>query len=154
MSTTQAISQMRAASVPSVSPQAQPRVSPQQKLNNLFKQIDTDGKGTVTKAQFEQAFSKLNLPTSVKSLGAEATFSKLDTKHSGSISKQDFVSGMEALMKNPSVAKTKQAGTETKAAAATPQGDPTAQPPAALPPAALPPAQEGGTIGKNINITA
>ena len=71
---------------------------PAQKMANLFQQIDTSGSGTITKAQFEQAFQTMNPPGSIKSLGADAVFSKLDPNGTGSVSKQDFVNGMSSMM--------------------------------------------------------
>jgi len=86
----------------STSPQvwsgASGRMSPTQKMTSLFQQIDSSGSGSITKAQFEQAFQTLNPPKGFKDMGADATFSKLDPKGTGSVSKQDFVSGMTSLM--------------------------------------------------------
>ncbi|MDR3376177.1 MAG: EF-hand domain-containing protein [Ancalomicrobiaceae bacterium] len=78
---------------------ASSRMSPSQKMSKAFDQIDTSGSGTITKSQFEQAFSSLNMPSSVRSQGADAIFSKLDPSNSGSVSKQDFVSGLIDQMK-------------------------------------------------------
>ncbi len=74
-------------------------MSPSTKMSNLFDQIDTTGSGTITKAQFEQAFQKLNPPGSFQAAGADAVWSKLDPNGTGSVSKQDFVNGMTTLMK-------------------------------------------------------
>ena len=72
---------------------------PAQKMANLFDQIDTSGSGTITKSQFEQAFSSLNPPASVKSAGADTVWSKLDPNGTGSVSKQDFVKSMVDTLK-------------------------------------------------------
>ncbi|MCX7174775.1 MAG: EF-hand domain-containing protein [Proteobacteria bacterium] len=64
----------------------------------LFDKIDTSGSGTITKAQFEQAFQKGNPPKGFQQAGADAIWAKLDPKGTGSISKQDFVSSMTTLM--------------------------------------------------------
>lgn len=71
---------------------------PQQKMTNLFDSIDTSGSGSITKAQFEQAFQSKNPPGVFKSQGADAIFAALDPTGSGSVSKADFVSGMTKLM--------------------------------------------------------
>jgi hypothetical protein len=99
MSTTGGISNMRAASVPKVASGASPTVSAQQKISNLFPADRfKSGTGRITKAQFEQAFSKLNLPASVKGIGLEAAFSKLDPSGTGVVSKKDFIQGMQSMM--------------------------------------------------------
>jgi len=71
---------------------------PSQKMSNLFSAIDTSGSGSISKAQFQQAFSQMNPPASFKSLGAEAIFAKLDPSGTGSVSKQDFINGMTNMM--------------------------------------------------------
>jgi hypothetical protein len=68
---------------------------PQQKMSNL---IDTSGSGSITQAQFNQAFQTNNPPAVFQQQGAAAIFSALDPSGSGSVSKQDFVSGMSSLM--------------------------------------------------------
>jgi Ca2+-binding EF-hand superfamily protein len=75
------------------------RMSPQQKYANIFAQIDTSGSGSITKSQFEQAFSSLKMPPSFRKQGADATFAQLDPNGTGSVSKQDFVNGMVDQMK-------------------------------------------------------
>ncbi len=77
---------------------ASARMPPQQKMSKLFDQIDTTGSGTITKAQFEEAFQTMNPPAAFKLLGADAVFAKLDPNGTGSVSKSDFVSGMTSLM--------------------------------------------------------
>ncbi len=151
MSTTNGISSMRAASMPKASGASAP-VSPQQKMSNLFQQIDSSGTGRITKAQFEQAFNKLNLPPAVKAIGPDAAFSKLDSSGSGVVSKRDFVQGMEALVTQNAAQPRKEAATEAK---------PTAAPSAPLgnvakpnPPVNMPAPTAGGAIGNTINITA
>lgn len=74
------------------------RMPPSQKMSTLFSQIDTTGSGSISKSQFEQAFSSLNPPAGFKAMGADAVFAKLDTNGTGSVSKQDFVSGMTSMM--------------------------------------------------------
>lgn len=152
MSTTSGISNMRAASMPKVASSGSSPVSPQQKISNLFQQIDSTGTGRITKAQFEQAFNKLNLPPSVKGLGLEATYSKLDPSGTGVVTKQDFIHGMESLMTQKSAAPHKEAALDVKSAPA-----PKAPASAAATPSPsgnLPPPPAGGAIGNTINITA
>ncbi len=73
--------------------------SPAQKMSDLFDQIDTSGSGSITKAQFEQAFQQLNPPPSFQAAGADTIWNKLDPNGTGSVSKQDFVGTMSGLMK-------------------------------------------------------
>ena len=71
---------------------------PQQKMSSLFDSIDTSGSGSITKAQFDQAFQSKNPPAVFQKQGADATFASLDPSGTGSVSKQDFVAGMSKLM--------------------------------------------------------
>jgi len=74
-------------------------MSPDQKMTNLFDQIDTSGSGSISQSQFDQAFQQLNPPASFQAAGADAVWSKLDPTGSGTVSKQDFVKGMTEMMK-------------------------------------------------------
>lgn len=74
------------------------RMPPAQKMNNLFNTIDASGTGSITKAQFTQAFNTLNPPAAFKAAGANAVFSALDPNNTGSVSQQDFVNGMTSQM--------------------------------------------------------
>jgi Ca2+-binding EF-hand superfamily protein len=74
------------------------RSSPAQKMSNVFSQIDTGNTGSISKAQFTQAFNALNPPSSFKAMGADAVFAKLDVNKTGSVTKQEFVSGMTQMM--------------------------------------------------------
>jgi hypothetical protein len=71
---------------------------PQQKMSNLFDAIDATGSGSITQAQFEQAFQTQNPPGVFQQQGADAIFAVLDPSGTGSVSKQDFVSTMSKLM--------------------------------------------------------
>ena len=73
---------------------------PQQKMSNLFDAIDTSGSGSISQAQFDQAFATKNPPLVFQQQGSEAIFSKLDPSGSGTVSKQDFVSTMTGLMQS------------------------------------------------------
>jgi Ca2+-binding EF-hand superfamily protein len=75
-----------------------------QQYNNIFSQLTTPGSGVVTKSQFTQAFSSLNPPASVQSMGANAVFSTLDPGNTGSVSRQSFIQGLKTLSSqlNPS----------------------------------------------------
>ncbi len=77
---------------------ASARTTSSQKMSNLFDQIDTTGSGTITKAQFEQAFQSMNPPKAAQQAGADAIWAKLDPNGTGSVSKQDFISGMKSAM--------------------------------------------------------
>ena len=98
MSTIGSVSSMAGMVQPQVVSGASMRMPPSQKMANLFKQIDTNNSGTITKAQFEQAFQNLNPPPAFKAMGADAVFSKLDPTGSGSVSRQDFINGMKSMM--------------------------------------------------------
>lgn len=98
MSSTSGISGMGAAAMPQAMSGASMRMPPQQKMSNLFQQIDTAGTGSITKSQFEQAFNNMNPPAAFKSIGLDSAFAKLDPSGSGTVSKQDFISGMKAMM--------------------------------------------------------
>ena len=71
---------------------------PQQKMSSLFDKIDSSGTGSISQAQFDQAFQSLNPPSVFQKQGSDAIFSALDPNGTGSVSKQDFVSGMSQLM--------------------------------------------------------
>jgi len=71
---------------------------PQQKMSILFDKIDTSGSGSITQAQFDQAFQTFNPPPVFTQQGANAIFSALDPSGTGSVSKQDFATGMASLM--------------------------------------------------------
>lgn len=173
MSSIGGVSSMRDASMPQVKaagPGSKPPVSPQQKMANLFQQIDTTNSGRITRAQFEQAFNKGVLPPAVKAAGVDAAFSKLDPSGSGSVSKQDFIKGMEAMAaygvqpkKEVAAAKpveSKAAVSAAQAPASAPQAQANAAPapadsmsaPNFLSSAPIPAAN--GPLGNTINITA
>ena len=71
---------------------------PQQKMSDLFDSIDTSGSGSITQAQFDQAFQTKNPPAVFQKQGADAIFASLDPNGTGSVSKQDFVATMSKLM--------------------------------------------------------
>lgn len=153
MSTISGISNMREATMPQAKPAASKPVSPEQKLANMFQQIDTAGKGSITKAQFQEAFNKLNPPEAVKAMGADAAFSKLDTKGLGVVTKQDFVKGMESILAQ---AKNKDVSVKTTSAPAAKAAPAPAQAQAApMPAPSAPPAPAAhGPVGNTINVTA
>lgn len=98
MSTISGLSSMGAAAMPQAMSGASGRMAPQPKMANLFQQIDTANSGSITKAQFEQAFNSMNTPPAFKAIGMEAAFSKLDPAGKGSVSKDDFIHGMKSMM--------------------------------------------------------
>jgi EF-hand domain pair len=71
---------------------------PQQKMSNLFDSIDTSGTGSISQAQFQNAFQTKNPPAVFQKQGADAIFAALDPNGTGSVSKQDFVKTMSSLM--------------------------------------------------------
>ncbi len=75
------------------------RMPASQKMSSLFDQIDSSGSGSITQSQFDQAFQTLNPPKDFKAQGADATWAQLDPAGTGSVSKQDFVTGMTAMMR-------------------------------------------------------
>jgi Ca2+-binding EF-hand superfamily protein len=152
MSTTSGISNMRAASVPKVASGASPSISAQQKISSLFQQIDSSGSGRITKAQFEQAFNKLNLPASVKGIGLDAAFSKLDPSGSGVVSKQNFILGMQSMMAPKNSQTQKALPVEAKGTPVTKLAASNAE--ASRAPAKIPFPPAGGAIGNTINISA
>ena len=89
---------------------------PQQKMSALFDKIDSSGSGSITQAQFAQAFQTFNPPPVFAQQGANTIFSALDPNGTGSVSKQDFVTGMANLM----------ASLRADAGAASPPGPPPA----------------------------
>src|SRR5579863_4356396 len=70
---------------------------PQQKMSSLFDSI-AGGSSSITQQQFAQAFQTMDPPAVFQQQGPSATFAKLDPNGTGSVSKQDFVSGMSQLM--------------------------------------------------------
>jgi len=93
-----AISGLGMAVAPQAMTGASMRMPPMQKMSNLFSQIDTTSSGSITKSQFEQAFSSLNPPAGFKVMGVDAVFAKLGSNSTGSVSKQDFINGMTQIM--------------------------------------------------------
>jgi hypothetical protein len=111
---------------------------PQQKMSNLFDSIDTSGRGSITQAQFDQAFQTKNPPAVFQNQGADAIFASLDPTGSGSVSKQDFVSTMSGLMASlradsPTQSGSQPADTLTASLQSLNQIDPTTVPPTASP---------------------
>jgi len=71
---------------------------PREKMASLFDSIDTSGSGSITNAQFDQAFQTKSPPAVFQNQGADAIFAALDPSGSGSVSRQDFINGMSQLM--------------------------------------------------------
>lgn len=93
-----AISGMGGMMPPQAMTGASMRMPPSQKMSNLFQQIDTANTGSISKAQFNQAFSSMNPPKGFQQVGADGVWSKLDPNNTGSVSKQDFVNTMKEMM--------------------------------------------------------
>jgi Ca2+-binding EF-hand superfamily protein len=71
---------------------------PQQKMTNLFNQIDSSGAGSINQAQFKQAFQTMNPPAAFQNAGSSQVWNKLDPGGTGQVSQQDFVASMKAMM--------------------------------------------------------
>jgi hypothetical protein len=106
---TGSIGGMGGVSLPKVVSGASKRGSKSHGLADLFKSVDSTGSGSITKSQLQSALPNLKLPSSVKSLGADAIFGKLDPNNTGSVSPQDFVTGLRKIMADPKVQTTKPA---------------------------------------------
>jgi hypothetical protein len=87
-----------AAATPHVWSGASPSMAPTQKMTALFQGIDASGSGSITRAQFDQAFQTQNPPSGFKAMGADAIFNSIAPAGSSTVSKQDFVQGMTSLM--------------------------------------------------------
>ncbi|TLS66320.1 EF-hand domain-containing protein [Mariprofundus erugo] len=74
------------------------RMPPAQKMTALFDRIDTNGQGSINKQQLAQAFQQMNPPRPFQQAGLEHVWGQLDQKNSGTVSKQEFVSGMTTMM--------------------------------------------------------
>jgi Ca2+-binding EF-hand superfamily protein len=75
---------------------ASARMPMPQKMSNLFSQIDAQAIGSISKAQFQQAFQTMNPPASIQNTGVNTLWAKLDPSGSGSVSRQDFIKTMTA----------------------------------------------------------
>ena len=74
------------------------QMPPQQKMSNLFNAIDASGAGSISESQFNQAFETLKPPAAFTAAGPSSVWNSLDPKHSGQVSRHDFVNGMKDLM--------------------------------------------------------
>ena len=80
-------------------------MSPTQRFTNMFNQIDASGSGSITEDQFDTALQAMNPQGASATTGssssstADALWKQLDPNGTGSVSKQDFVSGMTTAMK-------------------------------------------------------
>lgn len=74
------------------------RTPPHQKMTNLYQQIDTSGSGSISKAQFQQAFNTLNPPAAFKNAGFDKVYNQIDPSGKGSVSQTDFVNAMKGMM--------------------------------------------------------
>ncbi len=116
MSTTIGTSNNSATYKPQVNAVGVAQTSNTQRLGNLFQQIDTSGSGQITRAQFNNAFSDLSLPISIKEMGKDAVFGKLDPNGTGTVTKQEFIKGMEPLMTQKDSSTAKKSPVENKPA--------------------------------------
>lgn len=60
--------------------------------------ISMGGMGGINKQQLAQAFQQMNPPRPFQQAGLEQVWGQLDQKNSGTVSKQEFVTGMTTLM--------------------------------------------------------
>jgi Ca2+-binding EF-hand superfamily protein len=77
---------------------ASARMPPQQKMSNLFDNIDTDKSGSINKSELAGAFKSQNPPKVFQNAGVDTVWSALDPNNTGNVSKADFVTGMKSLM--------------------------------------------------------
>lgn len=68
------------------------------KMTSLYNQIDSNGTGSITQSQFNQAYNSMNVPSYAKAAGAGAIWQSLDPSNSGSVTKQNFIQNMTQLM--------------------------------------------------------
>jgi hypothetical protein len=111
---------------------------PQQKMSDLFQSIDSSGTGSISQAQFNQAFQTRNPPAVFQNQGAASIFATLDPSGTGSVSRQDFVSGMSQLMASLRAENGGQSGSQSQGSLAASlsslsQIDPSSVPPTATP---------------------
>jgi Ca2+-binding EF-hand superfamily protein len=92
------VASVSGSAMPSVVSGASMQAPPQQKMTSLFDKIDTSSTGSISQAQFDQAFQTLKPPAAFQAAGADAIWSRLDPSGSGSVSQQDFVNTMKSLM--------------------------------------------------------
>ena len=98
MSAIGSVSGMGGVALPQVVSGASMRMPPSQKMSNLFQQIDVGNSGSIAKSQFDQAFQGMNPPKGFQQMGSGPVWLALDPGGTGSVSKQDFVKTMTALM--------------------------------------------------------
>ena len=92
------VSGISGGGMPSTVSGASSRMPPQQKMTNLYNQIDTSGSGAISQSQFNQAFQSSTTPAAFQSAGASSVWNSLDPNGTGQVSQQDFVSGMKSMM--------------------------------------------------------
>jgi Ca2+-binding EF-hand superfamily protein len=97
-----------------------PTMAARPKMSSLFTQIDAAGSGSITRAQFANAFQTMNPPAGFRAMGENAVYAQLDPNDSGSVSRNTFVNAMSAL--SHSLAQVQPSG---GAHAATPAAGPT-----------------------------
>jgi hypothetical protein len=114
MSTAIGTSNNSATYKPQVNTAGVAQASNAHRLGNLFQLIDTAGTGRISKSQFDQSFSNLSLPISIKEMGKDAVFGKLDPNGNGVVSKQEFIKGLEPLMIQKDASSLRKTPVETK----------------------------------------
>lgn len=92
------VSAVSGAATPHTMSGASRGAPPQQKMSKLFDAIDSGATGSISQAQFQQAFQTMNPPAAFQQQGASAIFAALDPSGTGNVSRQQFVSGMSDMM--------------------------------------------------------
>ncbi|KAL7545019.1 hypothetical protein ACHAWF_008387 [Thalassiosira exigua] len=59
--------------------------------SDVFRQLDINGDGTISKSEYAQALKMMNIPKEIASITTEAVFSKFDANYDGGIDEKEFV---------------------------------------------------------------
>mmetsp|Transcript_32777 Transcript_32777/g.60412 ORF Transcript_32777/g.60412 Transcript_32777/m.60412 type:complete len:224 (-) Transcript_32777:77-748(-) len=59
--------------------------------SDVFRQIDVNGDGKISKSEYSQALQMMNIPKEIASITTEAVFSKFDANSDGGIDEKEFV---------------------------------------------------------------
>jgi hypothetical protein len=94
-------------------PAGTPNIAKAHRFTRMFDSIDTSGSGSITETQFDQAFANVDLTsgqtitkvanvTLPKPFGqsAPAVWSQIDPTNTGTLTEQQFVTGMNSLLIN------------------------------------------------------
>lgn len=84
------------------SPWSSPGGSSVSRQERMFAKIDTNGDGSVDKAELQTAFDAIAKKTGGTALNADDVFSKFDTNGDGKLSASELHAGMKSLRPKPS----------------------------------------------------